>query len=133
MAVDSLKGIKFKKDFKERKEFDAKLYEVENPAYESIGEVKIKKLEVKAYKGLIYEISVTTGKDTRVMKALESIYGKSDYDMKNETYFWKTDNLILKFKSEGKNRLQMLFVSYLVHKMMREDKDKKVDDISNDF
>src|SRR5688572_9674716 len=76
MAVDSVKGIKFKKDFKERKEFDAKLYEVENPAYESIGEVKIKKLEVKAYKGLIYEISVTTGKDTRVMKALESIYGQ---------------------------------------------------------
>ena len=82
---------------------------------------------------MIYEINVIAAKDERLMKALESLYGKSDYDMKNETYFWKTDNLILKFKSEGKNRLQMLFVSYLVHKMMRDDKDKKVDDISNDF
>jgi hypothetical protein len=67
------------------------------------------------------------------MKASESLYGKSEYDMKNETYFWKSDNLILKFKSEGKHKLQMLYVSYGVHKKMRADKEKKVDDIANDF
>ena len=48
---------------------------------------------------------VVTDKDARLMKALESLYGKADYDMKNETYFWKTDQLILKFKSEGKRTL----------------------------
>ena len=90
-------------------------------------------VELKTYKDLIYEINVITDKDERLMKALESLYGKSEYDMKNETYFWKTDSLILKFKSLGKHRLQMLYVSYNVHKMMREDKDKKVNDIANDF
>jgi hypothetical protein len=132
-VIDSVKGSKLKREFKERNEFPAKLYEVEHEDYAKIGEVKVYKIELKTYKDLIYEINVIADKDERLMKALESIYGKSDYDMKNETYFWKTDSLILKFKSEGKQRLQMLYVSYLVHKMMKEDKDKKVDDISNDF
>jgi hypothetical protein len=133
MVIDSVKGFKLKKEFKERDQFPAKLYEVEHADYETIGEVKVKEIELKTYKDLIYEINVITEKDARLMKALESLYGKSDYDMKNETYFWKTDSLILKFKSEGKNKLQMLYVSYGIHKIMKEDKDKKVDDIANDF
>jgi len=131
--VDSVKGSKLIKEFKERDEFPAKLFEVENADYEKVGEVKVHKVELKTYKDLIYEINVITDKDERLMKALESLYGKSEYDMKNETYFWKTDSLILKFKSQGKHRLQMLYISYNVHKMMRGDKDKKVDDIANDF
>ena len=131
--VDSVKGSKLIKEFKERDEFPAKLFEVENADYEKVGEVQVHKVELKTYKDLIYEINVITDKDERLMKALESLYGKSEYDMKNETYFWKTDSLILKFKSQGKHRLQMLYVSYNVHKMMRGDKDKKVDDIANDF
>ena len=70
MVVDSLKGVKFKKDFKERDEFDAKLYSVENPDYAKIGEVGVSKIEVKTYKNLIYEIQVVTEKDVRLMKAL---------------------------------------------------------------
>ena len=131
--IDSVKGSKLIKEFKERDEFPAKLFEVENVEYEKVGEVKVHKVELKTYKDLIYEINVITDKDERLMKALESLYGKSEYDMKNETYFWKTDSLILKFKSQGKHRLQMLYVSYNVHKMMRGDKDNKVDDLANDF
>lgn len=133
MQIDSVKGLKLKKEFKERDEYPAKLYEVEHVDYEKVGEVKVHKIELKTYKDLIYEINVRTAKDERLMKALETLYGKSDYDMKNETYFWKTDSLILKFKSDGKQRLQMLYISYGVHKMMRQDKDQKVDDIANDF
>jgi hypothetical protein len=67
------------------------------------------------------------------MKALESLYGKADYDVKNDTYFWKTEDLILKFQSEGKNRLELLYISYKLHRTMKEDKNKKVEDIANDF
>jgi hypothetical protein len=133
MLIDSVTGFKLKKEFKEKNEYPAKLFEVEHDDYKSIGEVKIYKVELKTYKDLIYEINIVTDKDARLMKALESLYGKSDYDMKNETYFWKTDSLILKFKSEGKQKLQMLYVSYGMHNMMKADKDKKVDDIANDF
>jgi hypothetical protein len=133
MVIDSIKGFKLKKEFKEKGEYPAKLYEVEHADYEKIGEVKVHEIELKAYKDLIYEIKILTDKDERLMKALESLYGKSEYDMKNKTYFWKTDSLILKFRSDGKNRLLMLYISYVVHRTMREDKNQKVDDIANDF
>jgi len=131
--IDSVKGIKLKKEFKERNEFDARLYSAVHPDYSKIGEVKIKEIEIKAYKDLIYEITVVADKDPRLMKALEALFGKSDYDMKNETYFWKTDTLVLKFRSKGKHHIELVYSSYVIHKMMLEDKNKKVDDIANDF
>ena len=131
--IDSIQGSKLQKEFKERNEYPAKLYEVDHPDYQTIGEVKITKIELKTYKDLIYEIRVVAHKDPRLMKALESLYGEADYDIKNETYFWKTENLILKFQSEGKNRLELLYVSLTLLKSMKDDKDRKVDDIANDF
>lgn len=131
--VDSVNGTKLVKEFKEKDEFPAKLYSIDNPDYERIGEVKVHKVELKTYQDLIYEIRVVASKDPRLMKALESLYGKADYDLKNDTYFWKTDNLILKFQSEGRNKLELLYISYGLHQRMKEDKSKKVDDIANDF
>jgi hypothetical protein len=133
MPVDSVKGIKFKKDFKDSGEFDAKIYTVEHPNYDKIGEVSIKKVELKSYKGLIYEITVVTDKDQRLMKALESIYGKAEYDLKNETYFWKSNLTVLKFKSHSKGSLELTYISYLVRNMMKADKGKKVEAIADDF
>jgi len=132
-AVDSVKGLKFKKDFKEANEFAAKSYTVEHPDYEKIGEVSISKIELKSYKGLIYEILVVADKDPRLMKALESIYGLAEYDLKKETYFWKTDNIILKFRSHSKSHLELAYNSMIVRKMMKEDRGKKVEAIANDF
>ena len=106
MLIDSLAGTKFVKDFKEKNEFDAKLYDVENSNYQKIGEVAISHIQVKTYKNLIYEIKVIVDKDTRVMKALESIYGKAEYDMKGETYVWKGgSSLLLTFKSKSRSEL----------------------------
>lgn len=133
MVVDSLIGVKFKKEFKEKDEFPAKLYSLDNPAYKKIGEVDIKDIDIKAYKSLIYEINIVVDKDPRLMKALESVYGKSEYDIKNQIYFWKTDNLILRFKAHGKNHLELMYHSFIITKMMKADKDHKVDDIANDF
>lgn len=131
MIIDSLKGIKLKKEFKERDEFPAKLYSVEGDEYAKIGEAKVSKVDVKAYKDLIYEINVITNKDPRLMKALESIYGKADYDLKRETYFWKSENLVLKFRSHSKSQLELVYISYPVLKQMKADKDQKIDDIAD--
>lgn len=131
--ADSVKGVKLKKEFKEKDQFPATLYGVTHPDYEKIGEVKVKDIELKAYKNQIYEIAVVTDKDPRLMKALESLYGKADYDQINEIYFWKGTDLVLKFKARGKNQLEMTYTSYAIHAQMKNDKDKKVDDIANDF
>jgi hypothetical protein len=133
MPVDSVKGIKFKKDFKDNDEFEAKLHSVEHADYSKIGEVPVRHIEVKSYRGLVYEINVVTPKDPRLMKALESIYGKADYDMKTETYFWKTDLITLKFHAHSKKELEMTYISYLVRNMMKADKNKKVEAIADDF
>jgi hypothetical protein len=133
MRVDSLTGIKFKKDLKVNDEFLVKLYSVENPEYAKIGEVDITKIEVVAYKDLIYEITVVTDKDSRVMKALEKIYGLAEYDMKQETYFWKSSEIVLKFRSHSKNKLEMVYTSPKILTLMKEDKGKKVQDIADDF
>lgn len=133
MPIDSVKGYKLRKEFKEKGEFDAKLYSVENPLYASIGEVKINAVELKTYKDQVYQIHIVADKDPRLMKALESIYGIADYDMKRETYFWKGQTLVLKFKSYSRNQLEMIYTSFPVLNQMKEDKGKKVQDIADDF
>lgn len=88
MLVDSVKGAKFKKDFKEKGHHEAKLYTVEHPDYQTIGEVKVNTIELKTYKGFIYEILVITDKDTRLMKGMESALGKPTYNVRDESYNW---------------------------------------------
>lgn len=131
--VDSVKGATFKKDTKEKNEFPVKLYEVENDEYKSIGEVKVKKVEVKAYKDAIYEIVVITNKDTRLMKGMQKSFGKPLYILPTDTYNWKTDSLSLTFKDHSKNELRLTYRWYPVLKQMQIDKGKKIDKIAEDF
>jgi len=131
--ADSVNGVKMKKEFKEKDQYPAKLYEVSHPDYERIGEVKVKEISLKSYRDMIYEISVTTEKDPRLMKALESLYGKAEYDIKNQIYFWKSDSIVLKFQATGKHHLELTYLSPPLFARMKDDKNKKVNDIANDF
>lgn len=131
--IDSIKGAKFKKDFKEKGHHPAKLYFIEHPDYQSIGEVKIDRIEVKTYKGLIYQILVITEKDTRLMKGMEAALGKPVYNLRDESYNWAGTKGGLKFKSHSKNQLELLYGSNVIYKMMAEDKANKIKDISGDF
>ncbi|MGC1240194.1 MAG: hypothetical protein WA874_01340 [Chryseosolibacter sp.] len=134
MHLDSVKGEKkFKKDFLEQGEFNARLYTVEYPDYGKIGEIPVLRVEIETYKDQVYHIKVITVKDSRLMKALESTYGLAEYDLKRETYFWKGETLILKFRSASRNQLEMAFTSYPILAMMKADKGKKVEDIADDF
>jgi hypothetical protein len=133
MHIDSVPGAVFKKDIKEKGHFPAKLYEVVHPDNATIGEVAVNKIEVKTYKDLIYEITVITGQDTRLMKGMESALGRPLYDVRDETYTWTGKNLSLKFSKASKKTLQLLYSSAIVRRMMEEDKRKKIDDIADDF
>lgn len=130
--IDSVKGVAFKKDIIERKEFETKLYETSDPEYMSIGGVNVKKIELKAYKGLIYEIFVVTDKDQRVMPALEKSFGKATYSIRVKSYYWKAESLSLVFKGHPKE-ITLTYRSAPVIRMMYEDKGKKIEMISEDF
>ncbi len=132
--VDSVNGAMFEKDIIELKEFEAKQYEVKNPAYEKIGEADVNRVELKTYKGLIYEIVVTTPKDPRIMRALEKSYGKATYNIRTETYNWHVHQQIsLIYKGKNKKEVTLTYRSYPMVKLMYADKKKKIEDIAEDF
>ena len=132
--VDSIRGATFEKDIVELKEFDAKRYEVKNPAYERIGDAEVKSVELKTYKGLIYEIIVTTPKDPRIMRGLEKSYGKAIYNIRTETYNWHVPKQIsLIYKGENKKEVTLTYRSYPMIKLMYADKKKKIEEIADDF
>jgi hypothetical protein len=133
MSIDSIKGTEFKKEIKEKNEFPAKLYEVENPDYKNIGEVSVKKLQLKTYKNLIYEIVVITKKDTRLMKGMVKSFGEPKYILTTDTYNWLADSLSLTFKNHSKSEIKLTYRCFPLLKMMLADKGKKVDDIAEDF
>jgi hypothetical protein len=126
--------VREKKEFKEKDNvYPSKLYDVDHPDYATVGEIKVNKIELKAYRNLIYEIHVTTEKDPRLMRAMENVYGPATYDAKNNNYFWKSESMILTYESKSKKELQLEYRSYLVPKMMVEDRLKKIDNIADDF
>ena len=131
--IDSLKGAEFKKEALEKNQFPVKLYKVEGKGYESIGEVKVKRVEVKAYKDEIYEIIVITQKDTRLMKGMSKSFGNPIYIIPTDTYNWKTERLSLTFKDHSKNELRLTYRFYPILKKMQIDKGKKIDEIAEDF
>ncbi len=130
--IDSIKGTVFKKDIIERKEFPASVYETVDPDYMTIGDVAVKKISLKTYKGLIYEIDVTTPKDPNIMRGLEKSYGKATYSIRTESYYWKGSTLSLVYKGHRKE-LKLTYRSGPVIRLMYEDKGKKVEEVADDF
>jgi hypothetical protein len=130
--IDSVRGATFKKDFKEKDEFPAKLYEVSAPDYAFVGEVRVKEIQVMTYQNLVYRIVVFTEKDPRVMKALEKSFGKSAYVVRTASYTWFGTTLGLTFQAH-KNSFELVYRSYPVIRKMVEDKGKKIDLIAQDF
>lgn len=132
--ADSVPGARLRKEFTDRDNVHpSQRYEVSHPDYASIGEVRVRKLELTAYRNLIHTISVVTDKDPRLMKALESLYGAATYDARNNRYFWRGELLILSYESVSKRELLLEFRSLEVPKLMVTDREKKIDNIADDF
>jgi len=131
--VDSVKGAVFVKDMVELKEFDTKLYNVKNPAYEKIGDVNVISVQLKVYNGLIYQIIVTTPKDPRIMKGLEKSYGKATYSIRTESYYWRVPEEISLVYKGGKKDVVLTYHAYPMVKIMYGDKKKKIEEVADDF
>jgi hypothetical protein len=133
MPVDSVAGAVFKKDGKEKNEFSIKIYEVRNPALEKIGEVKVKRVEVKTYQNAVYEIRVVTDKDVRLMKGMTKAFGEPKYIPVTDSYNWVAPTLSLTFKDFSKNEILLTYRYYPLLRQMQLDKGKKIDEIATDF
>jgi hypothetical protein len=76
---------------------------------------------------------VITEKDQRLMKGMEAVLGKPEYNLRDESYHWEGKKGILRFKSHSRSQLELFYSSTIVYKIMQEDKEKKIKDISADF
>jgi hypothetical protein len=88
---------------------------------------------LKTYKDLIYEITVITDKDTRLMKGMVKAFGEPKYILTTDSYNWLTKNLSLTFNDHSKNEIRLRYRCFAVLKKMLEDKGQKIDDIAEDF
>lgn len=133
ILIDSVAGAEFKRDGKEKNEFPVKVYEVENPELEKIGEVKVHKVEVKTYKDSVFEIRVTTDKDIRLMKGMTKAFGEPKYILVTDSYNWLAPTLSLTFKDIAKNEILLTYRYFPLIRQMQIDKGKKIEEISTDF
>lgn len=133
MPVDSVAGATFKKEGTEKNMFPVKIYSVEHPALEKIGEVRVKRVELKTYNQAVYEIRVITDKDVRLMKGMTKAFGEPKYILVTDTYNWTAPTLSLTFKDFSKKEILLTWRYYPLLKQMQLDKGKKIDEISTDF
>lgn len=132
--ADSVGGARLRKEFTIKENvYPSQVYVVENPEYESIGDVKVRSVELGAYRNLIESITLITEKDPRLMRALENLFGAATYDAKNNQYFWRGESVILTYKSHTKKELLLEYRSLVIPRMMVEDRKSKIDKIADDF
>lgn len=132
--ADSIRGAKLRKEFTARGNvFPSQTYAVDHPDYASIGDVKVRSIELGAYRNLIESITLITEKDPRLMKALENLYGTATYDAKNNRYFWRGESVILTYESRSRKDLLLEYRSLVIPRMMVEDRQGKIDKIADDF
>lgn len=132
-SIDSVKGTIFKKDGFELKEFPIRIYEVEHPNYSNVGDVPVTQVELKVYKGLIYEIIVITDMDPRIMRGLEKSYGKATYSIRTESFYWRAPHLLSLTYKGSRKEIKLTYRSMPMAKVMYADKHKKIDEVAEDF
>lgn len=113
--------------------YPSQTYVVDHPDYASIGDVKVRSVELGAYRNLIETITLITEKDPRLMRALENLFGAATYDARNNRYFWRGESIILTYQSHAKKDLLLEYRSLLIPHMMSEDRRGKIDKIADDF
>lgn len=126
-------GLVLKKKIVMRNVSDTELYMSKSGFYKDVGGIKIYKLEVIAYRGIVYEISIIAEKEPKFYKGLEKTYGEGVYSMKDNKYHWKGSKLNMDYQSHGKSKVRLKYHSLEVDILIKKDKIKEIEGIADDF
>lgn len=134
-AVNIYEGLEFKKLIadKENNLEEVSLFVSKKGEYTHIGAVKIQSLEVKAYKGLIYDILVITEYHPDLYKGLVRNFGEAEFAIRSNKYFWSTPSVRLTFAGLPKNKLELHYFSYLLKDRLKAEAAAQVESIADDF
>ena len=127
------KGITFKKNVAHEKVPEAQLHVPVKGYYEQIGSVKIREFEVLSYKDKIFQIRILVSQDPDLYKGLTQLFGKPEYSIRQDHYYWSGEKLKLTYRSHGKKNLEMIYFSHQLKDILEGEKKAEIDDIANDF
>ena len=131
--VSLYSGLGLKKKIVMKDIPDTELFMPKSGFYKDVGGIKIHKLEVIAYRGIVYEITITAEKEPKFYKGLEKTYGKGVYSMRDNKYHWKGTKLNMEYNSYGKSKIRLKYHSFEVDTLIKEDKIKEIEGIADDF
>jgi len=131
--ISQYEGLEFKKNIEDETFPGAQLYVNKKDFYTSIGTIKIHKLEVKCYKGKIYDINIIVDKDPNMYKGLEKSFGEPQYSVRAKAYYWSTENIRLLYRSYSKTKLEMGYYSYSMEKLRKKEKKDALENVVDDF
>ena len=131
--VEAYPELEYKREIKDDVFPGAVLYVNKKGSYTDIGGIRVYDVEVKTYKGQIYEIRVVTDKDPNLRKGLDKAFGEAYYDFRSQAYIWNSKSVRLQFKPESKTRLELVYYSHAMEKVRKEEKKDKIEDVSDDF
>lgn len=132
-AISDYEGLEYQKDIDHEVFPGAKRYTAIKGFYDKIGTIKVYDVEVDTYKDSIYQIKVVADKDPNLYKGLKRIYGEPEYAYRKGVYKWTAKNLSLSYTSHSKHRIEMTYFSHLMVDKIKEDKEKVVESIADDF
>ena len=131
--VGDYEDLEFKKDIKDNRYPGAKLYTAIKGTYSEIGSLKVHKLEVKAYKGQIYEIVVEAEKSIGLYRGLVTAYGEPKYSHRAKKNYWQTENIKLWYSIKGKEKILLEYYSLAMEDVRKKEKEKNLKDVVDDF
>jgi hypothetical protein len=133
-GISAYSSLVYKKSINyEKSEEPIHIYDRDRGAYQRIGDVPIRQLEVKVFLGKIIEIKIITEKNTDIMKALKLLYGEPSFSVRTNAWEWRSEGVLLSLKPVGKKKLEIIYASRKLNQYIKIDKEESIEDISTDF
>ena len=131
--VEDLEGLEFKKNFKDKRYPGAKIYSNVKGKYNEIGSLKVYSVQVKAYKGMIYEIIVEAEKSIGLYRGLVSSYGEPKYSHREKKNYWRADKIKLWYSIKGNNKIILEYYSLEMEKVRKKEQEDNLQEVIDDF
>jgi len=126
-------SLEFKKSTQDEEVPAIDIYLPKKGFYESVGNIEIHKLTVKAFDNKIYEIEIVAEKDPDFYNGLEVKYGEAKYHLPTNSYIWGGKEVRLSFKSHSKNKVILTYSSLEIKEWIKKKEKENVKGIADDF
>ena len=131
--VEEYSDLVYKKEYKDKNIPDSRIYSRKSNTYTDIGGIKILDLEVKVYRGTIYEIKVITKNDSKFAESLKKAFGSPNYSVRSGMYTWGSPSVSLSMISKGKSRFELIYLWTGIKQLVQKDRQAEINQISEDF